>query len=199
MFFWLAVLGGLAFALWAAFRLGLYEMIALFVNLVVAVYLALFATPTLIALIPAAADIPYGALVSAAVVAGLTFGVLHALCFAILTGQFKVSFPRVLDGVLAGALGFFAGFLIVAFLTSLLALAPGPAGRSPVTENDRRVHASYVCWWCDRVDTLVGSAASAHPTQDSLDQLGRLSIREPVPASVEPNTPSGGIAPRALN
>jgi hypothetical protein len=177
MFFWLAVLVGLVTAVWGVRRAGLYEMVALFVNLLVAVYLALFLTPTLIGLIPAAADVQYGALIAVVAVAAMTFLVLHVLCFAILTGQFKVAFPKVLDGFLAGGLGFFTGFLIVAFLTSVFALAPPADGL--VGNNDRNVHRSYLCWWCDGLHRLVGSQVSDHPTQDSLDRLQRIETSQP--------------------
>jgi hypothetical protein len=180
MFFWLAVLAGLALASWAALRAGLYETLALFVNIVVAVYLSLFVTPTLVDLVPAAADVPHGGLVAVAAVAIATFLVLHLLCFSILTGQFKVSFPKLLDGPLAAGLGFFAGFLVVAFLTTLLAFVPGPGGSgSLVSNNDQTVNRSYLCWWCDRVHALVGSSASAHPTKDSLDRLGQIEAGQP--------------------
>jgi hypothetical protein len=180
MFFWLAVLAGLALAFWAALRAGLYETVALFVNIVVAVYLALFVTPTLVGVIPAAADVPHGGLIAVAVVAVATFLVLHVLCFSMLTGQFKVSFPKLLDGPLAAGLGFFAGFLVIAFLTTLLAFVPGPGSSgSLVGNNDQTVHRSYLCWWCDRVHALVGSAASAHPTLDNLDLLRQIETGEP--------------------
>jgi hypothetical protein len=175
MFFWLAVLAGLALAFWAALRAGLYETVALFVNIVVAVYLAIFVTPTLVGVIPAAADVPHGGLIAVAVVAVATFLVLHVLCFSMLTGQFKVSFPKLLDGPLAAGLGFFAGFLVVAFLTTLLAFVRAPTSSgSLVSKNDQTVSLSYVCWWCDRVHAVVGSVPSPHPTFDTLTLLEQI-------------------------
>jgi hypothetical protein len=175
MFFWLAVVVGLALAFWAASRLGLYETVALFVNILVAVYLALFVTPSLVGAIPAAGEIPHGGLIAVGIVAVATFLVLHLLCFAMLTGQFKVSFPRILDGPLAAGVGFFAGFLVIAFMTTLLAFVPGPSNSgSLVSNNDQTVNRSYVCWWCDQVHVLVGSGPSSHPTLESLDRLRQI-------------------------
>jgi hypothetical protein len=192
------VLGGLGLALWAAWRGGLYETIALFVNLLAAVYLSLFATPTLVAMVPAAADIPFGGLISALAVAGVTFVVLHVLCFAMLTGQFRVAFPEVLDKAMAAALGFVAGFLAVAFLTTLVTLAPKSKVPVSITDNDRKVHVSYVCWWCDRIHSVVGSTATAHPTLDRLEQLRQLDTGQQDPGTSEPNAPAVGHLPKAL-
>jgi len=191
MFFWLAVLIGALLAVLAV-RIGLYEMVAVFVNLLVAVYLAIFVTPSLVALIPAAADIPCGAVMMVVVVAIGTFLILHGLCFALLTGQFKVPFPKILDRLLAGGLGFLAGFLVVAFFTTLIAVTPLGKIVPMISDNDLKVHQSYLCWWCDRVHGLVGSTASTHPTQDSLDHVRRIESRQPLqsPPPAEPNAPA---------
>jgi hypothetical protein len=123
------------------------------------------------------------------VVAVATFLLLHGLCFALLTGQFKIPFPKVLDRVAAASLGFLAGFLIVALLTTLLAMTP-LASLGRISDNDADVHQSYVCWWCDRIHGLVGSTVSAHPTKDTLDQLRKIEAREPSRRPAEPNTPA---------
>ena len=199
MFFWLAVLIGALLAALAV-RIGLYETVAVFMNLLVAVYLAISVTPAMVTLIPAAADVPCGAVMMAVVVAVATFLILHGLCFALLTGQFKVPFPKILDRLLAGGLGFLAGFLLVAFFTILIALTPLAKTVPLISDNDLKVHQSYLCWWCDRVHGLVGSTASTHPTQDSLDQVRRIESRQPLqgPPPAEPNAHARRPGPSAI-
>jgi len=197
MFFWLAVLVGSMLAI-LALKIGFYEMVSVFINVLASVYLAIFVTPVLVSIIPAATDIPFGGVIMVLVVAIGTFLILHGLCFALLTGQFKVSFPKMLDLVLAGGLGFLTGFLVIAFVTTLLAITPLSQIVTRISENDLKVHQSYVGWWCDRVHALVGSTASPHPTQDCLDQLRRIESRQPShesPTRPEPNAPVGMSAP----
>jgi len=192
MVFWLAILFGVALAA-LAMRVGFYEMAAVFVHTLVSIYLGLFLTPALVTAIPAATDIPCGGVMMAAIVAVGTFLILHGLCFAILTGQFKVSFPKVLDMVAAGGLGFLTGFLIVAFFATLLTIAPLSRDLGVVSDNALKTHQSYVCWWCDRIHGLVRSAPSTHPTLDSIEQLRRIESHtpsHPVPVRSDPNAPA---------
>jgi hypothetical protein len=117
-----------------------------------------------------------------------TFLILHGLCFALLTGQFKVTFPKLLDGLLAGGLGFLAGFLIVAFITTLIAITPLMKTIPLISDNDLKVHQSYTGWWCDGIHGLVGSTTSAHPTQDILEELRRIESK-PSPSQKSPSPP----------
>jgi uncharacterized membrane protein required for colicin V production len=193
MFFWIAVLLGALLAAFAV-RIGFYEMMAVFFNLLVAVYLSLFLTPALVSVIPAATDIPCGGILMAIALAIATFLILHGLCFALLTGQFKITFPKILDWVLAGGLGFLAGFLIVAFITTLVAITPWMKTMPLISDNDLKVHQSYVCWWCDRVHGLVGSTTSVHPTEDTLAELRRTESKpSPSQKSPSPPDPNGTI------
>jgi len=193
MFFWLAVLMGALLAVLAV-RIGFYEMTAVFINLLVAVYLSLFLTPALVSVIPAATDIPGGGILMAIALAIGTFLILHWLCFALLTGQFKVTFPKLLDGLLAGGLGFLAGFLIVAFITTLIAITPLTKTMPLISDNDLQVHQSYVGWWCDCIHGLVGSTTSAHPTQDRLEELRRIESKpSPLQKSPSPPDPNGPV------
>jgi len=144
--------------------------------------------------IPAATDIPCGGVMMAAIVAVGTFLILHGLCFALLTGQFKVPFPMILDRVVAGGLGFLTGFLIVAFFTILLASVPMSQSLGLISENALKTHESYVGWWCDRIHGLVGSAPSIHPTLDRIEQLRRIESPKPpqqAPGRSDPNAPPG--------
>ena len=124
MVFWLAVLVGALFA-WIAVRNGFYATWILFFNLLLAAYVAIFSAPVVIADVPAATAIPgYGYALTLLSIAVATLFIAYGTCYACLSGKLRLEFPRFFDTIVAGVLGFLAGFLAWSFLTFSFALTP---------------------------------------------------------------------------
>lgn len=169
MCFWLAILGGFLFA-GLAIKIGFFETFAAFFNVLIAVYAMLFLTPTLLRIVPQAAGIPQGVVITSLAVGIGVFLLLYAVCFFLITGQFSVPFPKVFDVVCAGGLGFLWGFLLFSVMLVLLSAATIPFLSNMTTEQGLAPNTNYICWWCDRVHRFVGSRDlhTEQPTQDAI-------------------------------
>ena len=174
MVFWTGIAVGGLFV-WLAVRMGFFEVWALLFNVVVSVYTALFLTPLIGQKISAAGDTSYGSALTLAGVAAGTFLILQGVSFTFLTGQFKVPFPKILDNVGAGVLGFLTGFLIWSFLALLVSATP--IARSSLAKNigfGRKIEqaeGAYLCWWCDLVNTVASPGDSRRPAQQMVASL----------------------------
>jgi hypothetical protein len=175
MIFWLAVLVGGLFA-WIAVRIGFSATWIMFFNLLVAVYVAIFLAPVVIVDIPAATAIPgYGYALTLMSIAVATLFITYGTCYACLSGQLHVEFPRFLDTIVAGLLGFLAGFLIWSFLTFAFCLTPLSqiefCKRLGLDAQSQAAHTSYVCWWCNRVHSFVSYLGDESTSQQAVAVL----------------------------
>lgn len=189
MVFWLGILAGALFA-WIAIRIGFYEMCAMLFNILISIYAAIFLTPVVTELIPAAASVSCGSVLTLAAISIGVFLILHGISYTFLTGQFKVPFPKTFDLLLAGLLGFLAGFLVLSFATLLICA-------TPITENkfvkdiglsrqSQQANISYVCWWCDRVNSIVSSPRNKVTSKEVIDELLSSAQPKPKPKTSEP-------------
>ena len=96
MVFWASILARGVFA-WLAIRMGFYETWTMLFNIVISIYVAIFLTPAIVDVAPAAGDTSYGNALTLAVTATGVFLVLHGISYVFLTGQFNVSFPKIFD------------------------------------------------------------------------------------------------------
>ena len=176
MVFWLSVLVGGLFV-WLAVRVGFFEMWTLLFNIVVSIYMAVFLTPVVLVLIPAAGDPSYGIALTLVVTALGPFLVLSGVSYVFLTGQFKVSFPKAFEILFAGSLGFLAGFLVSSFMS--LTLTVTPISRNSVmstigfNSQSQRPNIAYVCWWCDVVHSIVSMPDSQATSIQVVNELLR--------------------------
>jgi len=172
MFFFVSVLVGGLFA-WIAVQIGFYATWILFFHLVLAAYIAIFLTPIIIPNISAAATTDYGTALILASVAIATLFIAYGICFACLTGHLRVEFPKIFDSVIAGLLGFQAGFLVWSFVILVFCLTPLAKSDYCRTHgfdvNSQQSNISFVCWWCDRFHSLVSIPGS----QKTSDQIVR--------------------------
>ena len=149
MAFWIGILVAAAFA-WFAVQIGFYESWALLFNIVVSVYVAVFAGPMIAKAVPGIGDTAYNYALSVLVAAVVSFLILHGISFVLITGQFNVPFPRIFDTLGTGFLGFLAGFLVWSFVCLFIGITPisqnsfvkqiGLAGPAQTT------NMAYVCW-----------------------------------------------------
>lgn len=197
MTFWMAILAGILFA-WLAVRAGFYETWALLFNVVVSIYIAIFLAPLAAALTPASA---YGMAFTMLVLAGGCFAILHGLCYVFLTGQFSVRFPRFFDILLAGALGFAAGFLIMSFVALVITVTPlaehGLVGSLALDPKSPGPNVSGLAWCCNRVHAVAGFDSSEEATPGAIERLLARSQQMTSAARSEPGEPNvPSVTPR---
>lgn len=150
-----------------------------------------------------------------AVTALSSFLVLAGVSYVFLTGQFKVSFPKTFDILLAGLLGFLAGFLVSSFLS--LAITMTPLSRNNIVSTigfnrlSQQPGISYVCWWCDVLNSIVSTpdnrrtsiqivnhllSSAESGTQDTTNQETRPNkLAEPGRPEANPNQQDDAARP----
>ncbi|MHC4150316.1 MAG: hypothetical protein ACYSR5_12655 [Planctomycetota bacterium] len=181
MAFWIGILVGAAFARFAISK-GFYETWAIFFNILIAVYLAVYLRP-LIVDIAALGDMPYSnALTMTGTAVGL-FLVLHGVTYTFVTGQMTVAFPKVFDVVGSALLGFLGGLLIWSFLTLLVCITPlsqSGFGKSIGFDSAafERGDVSYISWWCNLVNRVVSSEADRVTGELTISELV-ASVKKP--------------------
>ena len=200
MVFWTGIVVG-GFFIWLAVRMGFYETWALLFNVVISVYVAVFLTPAIVYIIPAAGKTPYGNALTLTTIAVGTFLILHGISYTFLTGQFNVSFPKIFDNLGAGVLGFLAGFLIWSFAALLISATPigqkcfaRAIGFGPEIQ---QTNGSYICWWCNLVSTAVSAKDNRQQAQETVSRLLEKAEEE-IPDTPErdgPNNPTPTTQP----
>jgi len=182
MVFWASILAGGLF-IWLALRIGFFEMWTLLFNIVISIYLAIFLTPVVKNVAPAAADTSYGNALTMAVIAAGTFLVLYGISYIFLTGQFSVAFPKTFDLIFAGLLGFGAGVLVFSFAALVVTVTPISQNRlmskAGFNAQSQRTNIAYICRWCDLIDLAVSSPDSETTAERTITAL--LSSAQPEP------------------
>ena len=179
MAFWFGILVAGLFA-WFAVGIGFYEMWVMLFNIVISIYLAVFLRPIIVN-IPAVGDTPYSNALAMIAIALASFSVLHGISYTFITGQFKVSFPRIFNTLGTGFLGFLAGFLVWNFVSFLIFITPisQDAFVRGIGFNGefQQSNISVICWWGDLVHTVVSSQDSEYTTEQAVS--GLLKSTEP--------------------
>ena len=174
MVFWAGILAAAFFA-WLAVKIGFYETWTMLFNIVISIYLSVFLTPAITTMVPAASGTAYGNALTLITVAAGAFLILHGVSYSFLTGRFSIWFPRPVDNVGSGLLGFLAGFLIWSFLGLVISVSPlSQAGfardiglRSTVEQSS----VPYVAWWCDLVNAVVATGDNKQTTRQVISKL----------------------------
>ncbi|MHC4241949.1 MAG: CvpA family protein [Planctomycetota bacterium] len=176
MVFWLGILTGGLF-IWFAIKIGFYEMLAMFFNIVISIYVAIFLTPVILDIVPEAGDIPCSNALALLVLGAGTFFILYGITWVFLTGQFKVSFPKSFDILLAAILGFLAGFLVLSFAAFVITITPISQNRFVrqvgLNRNSQQANISYICFWCDLVNSIVSSPDSKITSKQAVENFLR--------------------------
>ena len=184
MFFWITVISGVLVAL-LGLKLGWFESAALFFNLLIGIYVGVFATPLVAELIPAALEIPYGITCLALLVGLVVFGCLQTITYLFITGQFSVSFPKILDLSGGGLCGFLAGFLLMSYAATLFHV------QSENPSADTSINMNYLDWWTSQVSQVAGKNNST--LAGAMAELKKFTESTPTPPTQEdtdPNFPS---------
>lgn len=191
MVFWIGILVCGVFV-WLAVKMGFYETWAMLFNIVISIYLAVFLRP-MITDISGLADVPYSNALTIIGIAIVSFLILCGISYICFTGQFKVSFPRILDVFGAAFLGFLAGFLVWSFVALLICIMPISqntfVSEIGFSSQSRQVNISYVCWWCDLVNTAVFSKNNHYSTEQAVSKLLKNLEKNAVPKTTRPGQP----------
>ena len=156
MFFWIGIIIALCLA-YLAVQIGFYESWAMLINMIIASFLAIFLVPAL-KTIPGAGNSDYSNCLILSIVGVGGFFILQGISYLLITGQFKVTFPRVLDALCSGIVGFLSGFLAWSFVCLIIYCSP--ISNDSLMKNlgfEPEVNLKYVCWFSDRVNNLVAN------------------------------------------
>ena len=197
MVFWLSILASGLFV-WLAIRMGFFEIWTMLFNIVISVYAAIFLTPVLLDILPAAGDTSYGVALTLAVTAIGPFCILWGISYVFLTGQFKISFPKAFEILLSGLLGFLAGFLVSSFVSLTITIAPVSQNRlvsaAGFNSASQQPNISYICWWCDLVNSIVSLPDNKITSHQAVSQLFKISQPE-TENKTDSTGPTGPVEP----
>ncbi|MDY0357046.1 MAG: CvpA family protein [Sedimentisphaerales bacterium] len=175
MVFWIAILVGGAFV-WLGVRMGFYQSWCLLFNIVVSIYLAIFLAPLVADRVPTGGEASaYGVMLSLAALAGGCFALLCGVSYVFLTGQFRVPFPKAMDILAAGLLGFLSGFLVTSFVA--LVVVVGPLAQHKVLRTlgfdlpSQKANLACMAWCCDVIHSVVRSEPADQATHRAIDRL----------------------------
>ncbi|MCU0913910.1 MAG: CvpA family protein [Planctomycetes bacterium] len=201
MVFWLAILAGTLFV-WLAVRAGFYDTWVLFFNIAVSIYVSIFVTPLLAeAVPPPGGAAAYHVALCMIVLAGACFALLEGLSYVFLTGQFHIPFPRVFDVVLAGLLGFVAGFLVLSFAALIVTTTPLAghriAGVFALGPGARQANLVGLTRCGDLIHAFAGLDEDTGATARAVQRLRDVKVAGPelAPKPSEVNEPSATPAP----
>lgn len=186
----MAILVGALFV-WLAVRLGFFETWGLLFNIVVSIYVAVFLAPTVAAFAPTSGNLsPYCVGLSMAVLGGGCFAILYGLSYVFLTSQYVVPFPKVFDVLVAGGLGFLAGFLVLSFVALVITATPLAKHDlvSSIGFNAESEEANIACvaWCCDLVHSIVGADGDEKASEAAIMRLLERA-EEAAPEAIDPN------------
>ncbi len=174
MILWLTVLASGLFV-WLGIKIGFYEIIILFFNILISVYLAIFLTPLIMEIIPATVYTAYNTVLAMIVIATAAFLILYGISYVFLTGQFKVPLSKIFDFLFAGVMGFLTGFLVLSFIVLLIYISP--ISQSNFLEEigfGRQVqehNISYICKLCNPVNLVVASKGNNITSREAIEKL----------------------------
>ncbi len=174
MFLWLGILIAVLFA-YSAIKLGFYQTWTMLFNILIAVYLAIHLRPMIQDFLPI--DGQYCSTLALLIIALGVFAVLHGFSYILLLGQFEVTFPRQVNLIGAGILGFLAGFLVWSFASLVVCTTPfcnhqfiKDIGFSSKKYEEGKLQ-GYLLSWCSFVDKFVVSGDSEAGTEKAVKEL----------------------------
>lgn len=201
MVFWIGILIAVGFA-YSAFKLGFYHAWTMLFNVVIAVYLGIRLGPVIEEFVPMGGR--YSGTLSLLAAGLVPFLILHAISYAFLLGQFEVTFPRILNRLGSGLLGFLAGFLIWSFASLIVCTTPFP-DKPYVKEigfRETKIQ-SYLVWWCNVVDVIVSSSDGEQSPDKAVRELltkadKDSTRRRPTQPVLDVNEPNDANIPQDL-
>lgn len=174
MVFWIGILVGIVFVGFAV-KIGFYEMWAMLFDIIIAVYLGVFLGPIIADLVPAAGKSLYGDTIGMIVTATVSFLILFGISYTFFTGQFTIYFPKVLNILVAGFLGFSAGFLVWSFLSFTVCIIPldekHTLNKLGFARQSQKASIAYLSRICSTVDAIVRPSGKKDTHQQTIDGM----------------------------
>ena len=174
MVFWIGIFVAAAGA-WLAVKIGFRDTWLFMFNTVMAAFLAVFLTAPIIESVPSAGATAYGTAMTLVAAAVGAFVLLQGTAYAFVTSRYQVAFPKVLDTVGAGCMGFAAGFLIWSFLSITVSLTPivgeQAAEQSGFAMQTQQAAIPYMGFFCDVPAKLVMTGGERPTTKEAIAAL----------------------------
>ena len=195
--FLLGILIAVLFAL-SAKKMGFYHTWTMLFNLIIAIYLAIRIGPFLDDYFPAGISEQYSKTLTMLAVATGAFLILQGVAYALLIGQFEVTFPRTVNILGTGLLGFLAGFLVWSF--ALFAFYTTPLCQSQSVKElhidmktfEEAKTQGYLVWWCNSLEKFIAAGGTPVSVENTMKEM----VLKPAnKAVVDPNTKSTSIRP----
>ncbi|TFG47513.1 MAG: hypothetical protein E4H40_06330, partial [Candidatus Brocadiia bacterium] len=123
MLFLLTIIIGAIFAAIGR-KKGFVNVWTMLFNLLITIYLSVMLSPTIIGYIPVLDTSCYYHALCILVVALFVFTSTHILVGMYFSGVFYVPLPKIFNGLVAGILGFFLGFLASSFIFFMFGITP---------------------------------------------------------------------------
>ena len=130
----IGIIFGILFAA-ATLKKGLYIGWVRLVNVVLAIYLAVFITANISLCTDYLIKTQYGYPLCMTIIAVSSLFVLHSFTTTFFTGIFRITFPKVLNIAGSAVLGFVCGLLVWSYIGLVLLLTPLPHGSIGQTFN----------------------------------------------------------------
>jgi uncharacterized membrane protein required for colicin V production len=174
MVLWLTIFFSGLFVL-LALKKGFYEIVILFFNILVSVYMAIFLMPWVMGFIPADVFTKYNIILAMSLIAVSTFVILYGISFVFLTSRFSVSINQIFDFLLAGLIGFMTGFLASSFIVFLICVTPFSQNdfvkRFGFDSKAQQYNISYICTLCDIVNYAAASKNNKITSREAIEKL----------------------------
>ena len=160
-----------ALCIWYAIRIGFYETWTMLFNAVIAIYIALFLAQPIVKFLPEeTSNIPCCDALALLIVAAGSFLILHGISYILFTSQFKVTFPKIIDILFAGFLGFFGGFLLLSFAALIIFLTP--FGKYAAIDKDSVKNNMKCAYWLfDGIHSIVSWPENELESPDVIEQF----------------------------
>ena len=123
MMFWLAILAGVAFAV-IGIKKHFDSMWIILFNILIAIYLSIMLTPTIIGLISDVKDMGYNRAICVVGIATIVFAILHTIVVNYIIDLDEISFPKLFSNIGTGSLGFLAGYIVCSFFFFVIGIMP---------------------------------------------------------------------------
>ena len=155
----MAVFIGILAACYAS-KAGFYQTWAMTFNFLIAMYLSIFLGPWVYQFVPGLGT-EWMTLVVVMLIIGIgSFVILHLVTYVYFLQQFKIDFPKIVDKLASGLLGFGTGFILWSFVTLLISLTPvrqlGVAEYVGLDGAGAERNIACVVWGCNVIDRFAG-------------------------------------------
>jgi hypothetical protein len=196
MTFWIGIIIGGIFA-WNLVRTGFCESWLIFFNIVLAIYLAIYLQPAIAQSYPSTAQSSFNITITMLITASAGFLALYGLFYMFFTSQFSATFPKVLEIIGSGILGFLTGFLFWSFVCLLICmteLSQSTLVRGIDFEgNTKKCNVPYLCFWCELINTAVSPADEKIPCRQAVEKLLEKAQRKRQTTRPSENIPPGNL------